>query len=415
MKVLFLESYYKPEKTSGAHLAEDTRVALFRAGHTMKIFAPVPSRGVSDEVRAEYKKRKKETEMEGAIEVRRFSLSKEGKNTLLRAVRYCICELKLLWFGLTVKDVDLVPFGSTPPINGIVATIIKKIRKLPYVYTVQDLFPDSLVSTGMTKEGSLLWKIGSWVSNVTYKNAAHIIVISENLKDVLVSRGVPEEKISVIYNWIDTDKTVPIERENNTLFDEFGLSRDKFYVTYAGNIGNSQNVELVVDCAEKLKDRDDIRFVIFGDGSEKDKLIHRIEESGLENIDIFPMQPMERVSEVYSLGDASFVICKKGVGGGAFPSKAASIMATGTPVIASFDTDSDLCKTINENGCGECCEAENADLAVDIIRKLSENRELCMVYGENARKTACTKFSKEVGLSKKIKVFEENAKKLKKK
>ncbi|MBE6538716.1 MAG: glycosyltransferase family 4 protein [Ruminococcaceae bacterium] len=411
MKVLFLESYFKPEKTSGAHLAEDTRRALTDAGHTIQIYAPTPSRGVSDEVRAEYKKRKKETEINGAIHINRFSLYREGRNPLGRAFRYAILEIKLLWFGLFAKNIDLLPMGSTPPINGIIATIIKKLRKIPYVYTVQDLFPDSLVSTGMTKKGSLLWKIGNFVSNMTYKNASHIIVISESIRESLIERGVPAEKISVIYNWIDTDKTYHVDRENNTLFDEFGLARDKFYVTYAGNIGNSQNVDLVVDCAEALKDKTDIRFVIFGDGSEKEKLLQRIEESGLKNIDIFPMQPMERVSEVYSLGDASFVICKKGVGGGAFPSKAASIMATATPVIASFDLDSDLCRTINEHRAGECCEAENAEKAVEIINKLYADRELCKEYGKNARNTACTKFSKEISLKEKIKVFEENAKK----
>lgn len=410
MKVLFLESYFKPEKTSGAHLAEDMRQALTDAGHTTEIYAPTPTRGVSDEVRAEYKRRRKETERDGAIKIHRFSLYREGRNPLGRAFRYALLEMKLLWFGLTAKNVDLLPMGSTPPINGIIATLIKKLRKIPYVYTVQDLFPDSLMSTGMTKKGSLLWKIGNFVSNMTYKNASHIIVISESLKRSLTERGVPAEKISVIYNWIDTDKTCHIDRENNTLFDEFSLERNKFYVTYAGNLGNSQNVELAVECAELLKENSDIHFVIFGDGSEKEKLVRRIEDSGLKNISIFPMQPMDRVSEVYSLGDASFVICKRGVGGGAFPSKAASIMATATPVIASFDLDSDLCKTINEYKTGECCEPENAEAAVKIINKLYADRTLCKEYGTNARNTASTKFSKETNLTRKIKVFEENAK-----
>ena len=410
MKVLFLESYFKPEKTSGAHLAEDVRQALVDAGHTIQIYAPTPSRGVSDEVRKEYKKRKTECERNGAISIRRFSLYREGKGTLGRAIRYVILEAKLLFFGLFAKDVDILPIGSTPPINGIMAVIIKKIRKIPFVYTVQDLFPDSLVSTKMTKEGSLLWKIGNWVSNVTYKNASHIVVISESIEESLIKRGVPEEKISVIYNWIDTEKTKSVKREENTLFDEFELDRDRFYVTYAGNLGISQNVELMVECAELLKDNDGVRFVIFGDGSEKEKLVRRIEESGLENIRIFPMQPMDRVSEVYSLGDVSLVMCKAGVGKGAFPSKAASIMATETPVIASFDLDSDLCRTIDEYKSGECSEPENAEKIAEIISRLYTEKDLCVTYGENARRAACTKFSKEVNLAKKIKVFEENAK-----
>lgn len=407
MRVLFLEAYFKPEKTSGAHFAEDMRVALVKAGHNLQIYAPTPSRGVDSKLRAEYKKRKNETELNGAIKVHRFPLYREGKNLVGRAVRYAICNFQLLWFGLFSKNIDLVPLGSTPPTNGLMGTVIKKIRKIPFVYTVQDLFPDSLVSSGISKKSSLLWKLGNWISNVTYKNASHVIVISESIKEKLIERGVRAEKISVIYNWIDTEKTYHIDRQDNTLFDEFNLSRDKFYVTYAGNLGNSQNVELVVDCAEKLKDNKDIHFVIFGEGSEKEKLVKRIEDSNLSNVKIFPMQPLERVSEVYSLGDASFVICKKGVGGGAFPSKAATIMATATPVIASFDTDSDLCKTVNEHKAGECCEPENAEKAVEIINRLYNDRDLCAEYGKNARKIACSKFSKEIGLSKRLQVYEE--------
>lgn len=414
MKVLFLEAYFKPEKTSGAHIAENMRVALAEKGHDMIIYAPTPTRGVSDEIRKEYKKRKHEKDYNDKADIHRYYMFKEGRNPLLRAARYALIEARLLLCGITCKTADILPMGSTPPINGLMATLIKKIKKIPFVYTINDLFPDSLVSTGMTREGSILWKIGNWVSNVTYKNSSHIIVISESLKDKLVGKGVPADKISVVYNWIDTDKTVPVKREDNTLFDEFDFSRDKFYITYAGNLGNSQNVDIVVDCAERLKEYSDIQFVIFGDGSEKERLEKRIEESCLENIKLFPMQPADRVSEVYSLGDASFVICKKGVGGGAFPSKAASIMATGTAVIASFDTDSDLCRTVEEGKAGVCAEAENADEAVAAILRLYNDRDFCRECGDNARKLACSKFSKETGVAKRIEIYEMYSRKMEK-
>lgn len=407
MKILFLNAYFKPDKTSSAHFGEDLRKALADAGHTMELYAPIPTRGVSDVVRNEYKKhRKNETELDGKLHIHRFALYKEGKNSLDRAVRYAVLELQHLWFGLRAKDIDILPISSTPPINGLVATLIKKWKKIPYVFTVQDMFPESLVSTGMTKKGSLLWKIGNWVSNVTYRNAAHIIVICESMKDSLVAKGVPAEKISVLYNWINTETTVPVTRAENALFDEFGLDRDKFYLTYAGNLGNAQNVSLLVDCAEQLKDRQEIQFVIFGSGSEKDKLEKRIAESGLTNIQLLPLQPMEKVSQVYSLGDASFVLCKKGVGAGAFPSKAASIMATGTPIIASFDLDSDLSRMLESENVGIAAEAENVDAAVAAIRKLYEDRQLCEKMGENARKLACSSFAKEVGIAARIAILE---------
>lgn len=407
MNILFLSSYFKPDKISSAHFSEDLRKALAAAGHTMELYAPIPTRGVSDEVRREYQTtRKNETELGGALRIHRFNLYREGHNSIGRAIRYAILELQLLWFGLRAKNVDLLPVSSTPPIHGLMAIMLKKIRKIPYIFTVQDMFPESLVSTGMTKKGSVLWKIGNWVSNITYRNAAHIVVISDNMKTTLVEKGVPENKITVSYNWIDTEATAPVPRDKNPLFEEFGLDRSKFYLTYAGNLGNSQNVELLVDCAEALRNTPDIRFVIFGNGTEKEKLEKRITQSDLTNIMLLPLQPMEKVSQVYSLGDASFVICKKGVGGGAFPSKAASIMATATPIIASFDTDSDLCRIIRENEIGLCVEPEDSGAAVEAIRKLYENTQLCRQYGHNSRNLACGKFSKEAGTATRIAVIE---------
>jgi glycosyltransferase involved in cell wall biosynthesis len=231
------------------------------------------------------------------------------------------------------------------------------------------------------------------------------------MKENLIAKGVPAEKISVVYNWINTEATLPVSREENPLFEEFNLDRSQFIVTYAGNLGNSQNVELLVDCAEALKEKTDIRFVIFGSGSEKEKLEKRIADSGLANIELLPLQPMEKVSQVYSLGDASFVICKKGVGEGAFPSKAVSIMATGTPIIASFDLDSDLCRILRDENVGLCADAEDVAGAVAAIEKLYNDRALCAQMGENARNLACSRFSKEAGTAAKVAIYEKYARK----
>lgn len=412
MKLLMLSSYFKPEKTSGEHLGEDTRQAFAAAGHTMELYAPTPTRGVSDEVRQEYaKNRRNEQEFDGKLQIHRFPLYREGKNPLGRALRYAILQLQLIWFGLRAKDIDMLPMSSTPPINGLMGTLLKKWKKIPYVYNVQDMFPESMVSAGLTKKGSLLWKIGNWVSNVTYRNAEHIMVICESMRESLISKGVPAEKITVTYNWIDTEETVPVPRADNPLFEEFGLDREHFIITYAGNLGNTQNVELLVDCAEALKDKQDIRFVIFGYGTEEEKLKKRIAQSGLNNIVLLPLQPAERISQVYSLGNASVVICKKGAGAGAFPSKAMSIMATGTPIIASFDLDSDLCRIVSSEEVGLCAGAEDAPAATEAILKLYNDRQLAAKMGENARNLACSRFSKEAGTAVKLAIYEKYARK----
>lgn len=407
MKVLRLSSYCYPEQVASSHLANDLNEAFEKAGITSVVYAPTPTRGIDEETRKKYKKIKYEETNNGYVQIHRFAMFKEPKNSLLRAFRYTLCIIRQFFNALCAKDIDVYYASSTPPINGLMFPFIKAFKKYKIVYNLQDIFPDSLVNTGMTKKGSILWKIGKVVENITYKYVDRINVISENMKENIMRKGVPEEKIKVIYNWIDTDLTKHIRREKNKIFDELNLDRNKFYVTYAGNIGNSQNVELLVECAKKTKDNNDIEFVIFGAGSEKNKLEKLIKDSGLANIKMFPVQPVERVSEVYSISDVSFVLCKKGVGGSGFPSKAATIMATETAVIASFDGDSELCRVVNEGQAGICVEPENVEQATDAINKLFDDRKLLKKLGENGRKLAEEKFSKEKSVGEKIKVLKE--------
>ncbi|MBQ9874362.1 MAG: glycosyltransferase family 4 protein [Thermoguttaceae bacterium] len=406
MKFLFLSSYYKPESTSSSRRTRDLHEAIVARGNSIELYCPTPTRNVSKEVRREYKKRKRETEYDGAMTVCRFSLWREGNFAPLRALRYAVCELIFVWKGLRAKNVDVLASGSTPPIHALTAVFLRKTRGIPFVYYLADIFPDSLVSAGIARKNSLLWKIGNWVSNTIYQNASKIIVISDRQKARLVERGVPAEKVEVIYLWVDENSVRRVERSDNKLFDDLGLPRDKFYVTYAGNFGASQNVELLLDCADKLRGNDAIRFVIIGDGSQKQKLIDKIANLKLDNVTLAPMQPPERVPEVYSLGDVSFVICQKGVGDGAFPSKAAVVMSVGTPLVASYDRDTDLCDLIVDNEAGLCVEPNDVDAAVDAIERLLHDPNLRARCSENEVKLAREKFSKEKSVPASVEIYE---------
>jgi glycosyltransferase involved in cell wall biosynthesis len=133
---------------------------------------------------------------------------------------------------------------------------------------------------------------------------------------------------------VDEKAVQPVEKSANPLFEEFGLSRDKFTVVYAGNLGNAQNIGIVLDGVARLPE---VQFALFGTGGLESEIRTRIEMEGLTNVHLNPLQPVERVSYVYSLGDACIVSCKEGLGGSAMPSKSWSIMSCGRPVIASFD------------------------------------------------------------------------------
>ena len=392
MTILFLDAYFEPENTSYTHLESDLLDCLTKAGHKIQIVCPTPTRGVTDEIRHEYKAKKIESRKNG-ISVCRFSAPAEGKNPFVRAFRYFWCNFRTLRLGKKCKDTDIVFSNSTPPTQGFIAAKVARKLNVPFVYNLQDIFPDSLVNAGMTKKGSLLYKIGRKIENYTYKNADKIIVIGESFKENIMEKGVPEEKIEVIHNWIDTEKVKPVNRKDNALFDELGIDREKFTVVYAGNFGAQKGTEVIIRAAEILKTESDIHFILFGGGGEFEKTKAEIKRKNLTNVTINSLLPSERVPEVYSMGNIALITCKAGVGKAAIPSKTWSIMACNTPIIASFDTDSELANVLAKSVSGVCITPEDGRALADTILK-AKNGKLIICGGrehiiKNVDKIVC--------------------------
>jgi glycosyltransferase involved in cell wall biosynthesis len=330
----------------------------------------------------------------------------EGKNPVLRAFRYLLCEIVQLHYMLW-KDYDVAFIDSTPPIQGLKLPIVLLFRKKGIVHNVQDLFPETLSGTGLAKKGGILWKIGMWVSNVTFRNSDKIIAVSNDIKNSMVARGVPAEKIEVVYNWVDEKAVQPVAKENNPLFEEFCLSRDQFTVVYAGNLGNAQNIGIVLDGAKELPD---VQFAVFGSGGLEENVRKRIKEENITNVHLNPLQPVERVSYVYSLGDACIVSCKEGLGGSAMPSKSWSIMSCGRPVVASFD-EGELKEILEKNKCGVFSHAGNVHEFVSAIKSFAENPARCTEMGKNARQFILDNLTKEVGAKKYVDIIKSVVKK----
>ena len=370
MKVLFVNAYFYPENIAFSHLEQDMMEGLVNEGHELLVVCPTPSRGIPQEVVQQYKKSWHETV--NGVKVRRFRAPCEGRNPLIRAFRYFWCHFRGDMIAKRQKDVDVVFAVSTPPTQGYFVGKVAKKLGVPLVFSLQDVFPDSLVTTGLAREDSLLYRIGARIEKKTYARCARIIVLSETVRRNLLKKGVPQDRLTVVNNWIDTDAVKPVPKDENRLFEEFGIDRDRFIVVYAGNLGASQGADVILQAAKLLKNRTDVSFVIFGGGSETEKAKEYISKEQLTNVAMFPLLPPDRVSEVYSLGDAALITCKKGVGKTAMPSKLWSIMACSTPIIASFDTDSELAQIVQSADAGVCVEPENAAALAQAIEAAAD-------------------------------------------
>lgn len=411
MKILYLSAYSKPEQAASNHLSDDRNNAFADAGFYMEAYTPTPCRGVTYEVRKEYckKKHRKESMYRGYMTLYRFSLFAEGKNPLMRAFRYLCCWCVQFWKGLHAKDIDLIYLASTPPIQGALGAILKRIKKIPFVYNLQDIFPDSLVGTGLVRNSGLIWKIGRVIEDFTYKHADKIIVISEDFKRNIMAKGVPEEKIVVVYNWVDQNVVKNIDRKDNKLFDRYHLNKNRFYITYSGNIGLTQNMDLLLDVAKGLEDNEEIQFVLIGEGAYKEQVNEIIDRDNIKNVTLLPFQPYEDISHVFSLGDVGIIISKPGVGENSVPSKTWSIMSASRPVLANFD-ENEIKTILSENECGVFTKAGDKQAFTDAILELCRNREMCRKYGENGRKFVMENLTREIGTQKYIDVIKSVAK-----
>jgi len=410
-KILFLNAYYKPEITADTHLDDDLIRHLIKSGYQIIVLCPKPTRGITKEQLKQYKGRKIEQSNDNMLTVRRFWAPREKTNVIFRAIRYLYCNLRQYQIACRLRDIDLIYCISTPPTQGLLSALVKKKiskktgRDIKNIYYLEDVFPDTLVAAGIAKENSFLWKIGRRIESYTYYEASKIVTISKGCVMNIVNKGADKNKIAVINNWIDLSNTQYVNRDNNSLFDEFGLDKKKFYIVYAGNLGKAQNIDLLIDAAKAFELEKKINFVLFGSGGEESRIKERIVNERIENIKVLPLQPPTRVSEVYSLGDADIVICKKGFGKSALPSKTWSIMATARPVIASFDKDGDLCRLLKEYNCGLCAEADDLKELISAITKIYSMEEADRLsMGENGREyvmkcrdmTACVSAFEEI-------------------
>lgn len=411
MKILFLTAYFYPEQAASPYLGENRNQAFADAGYDMVVYTPTPTRGIDNNIRNEYKNKKNEALLDGKMFVHRFNLIGEKKNPILRAWRYTMSCIKQFCKGIFAKDArscDIMFISSTPPIQGAMAALVKKCRRdhIPFIYNLQDIFPDSLVGTGLAKKDGILWKIGRVIEDFTYRNAEKIIVISQDFKRNIMAKGVPEEKIEVIYNWVDEQAVVHIPREENKLFEKYNLDPNKFYITYCGNIGLTQNMDLLLDVAKELSTEENIHFVLVGEGADKTRVKARVENENINNISFLPFQPYEDISHVFSLGNAGLIISKPGVGENSVPSKTWSIMSAECPVIANFD-ENEIQTILTENNCGIFTKAGDKEAFKNAILELYHNQDKAVQLGKNGRQFIMENLTREIGTSKYVKVVKE--------
>jgi colanic acid biosynthesis glycosyl transferase WcaI len=291
----------------------------------------------------------------------------DKRNIPRRALSYAGSSALAALSGARGPDLDAVLSVSPPLTNGLSGWAIARFRRAPLVFNVQDVFPDVAIELGALKNRSLVGA-ARWAESFCYAISDAVTVLSEDLKDNLVAKGVSPAKVHVIPNFVDVQGIRPLPKENRYR-TEFAL-QGKTVVMYAGNVGLSQSLDIVLDAAAALAYDDDLIFVINGQGAQRSSLEARAR--GMSNVVFVDMQPSERLGEVLAAADVHLVPLKRGLGSTSVPSKIYSILAAGRPFVASVDEGTELTRLAHASGAGIAVPPEDAEALTKAIRRCVE-------------------------------------------
>jgi colanic acid biosynthesis glycosyl transferase WcaI len=270
----------------------------------------------------------------------------DKKNLVRRALGFAGFSVLAGLGSLPGGRVDAVITMSPPLTMGLTGWVTHLVRRGPLVLNIQDVFPDAAVETGAITNRHII-RVARWLERVSYARAAAVTVLSDDLRDNVVAkvRTSHRNRVHVIPNFVDTEFIAPADRR--TAFRaELGIG-DEPVVLYAGNVGFSQSLEMVVGAAARFPQA---TFVINGDGVARSAL--EALAAGLPNVRFSGYQPKERVPEVLASGDVHLVPLKRGLGRVSVPSKTYSILAAGRPVLAAIDPGTEVPRMLAASGGG---------------------------------------------------------------
>jgi colanic acid biosynthesis glycosyl transferase WcaI len=384
MKLLILCPHYAPDVAPTGEVMTSIATALADRGHELHVVTSLPwYRQHRVEPGWGGRLWRTETTSWGRI-TRLHPFPTDKTNIPARAVAFAGFTGLATIAGLVARGrPDAVMVMSPPLPLGVAGWLAAASRRAPFVFNIQDVFPDVAVELGAITDPRVI-KAASWLERFLYRRADAVTVLSEDLRDNVAGklRGHRPDRVEVIPNFVDTERIAPADPDNGYR-REYGLT-GRTVVMYAGNVGLSQSLDLVVEAARRHRDRQDLVFVINGGGSALDGLRSRAE--GMDNLRFVPMQPRERLPEVLAAADLHLVPLRTGLARSSVPSKLYSILAAGRPVLASVDPGTEVATTIERAGAGVSVPPEDADAFCSALDELVGDEERRRSMGASGRR-----------------------------
>lgn len=385
MRILILTQFFDPEPASIPGLPLATW--LVQKGHDVQVvtgFPNYPGGRFYPELPVRIWKRE---EIDGVRINRVILYPSHDRSALRRMMNYGSFALSASVLGtLLTRKPDVVYVYHPPATVGLPALLWKKLRGVPFVFHVQDLWPESVVESGMAGAGrlnSILERAIGWWCHRIYSSASSVVTLSPGMRRMLIERGVPSEKVIFIPNWVEESIYFPVPRDESVAKD-LGMS-GRFNVVYSGNVGHYQNLPTALQAAALLRDLSDFQLVIIGDGLAVNELRELATHLELENVLFLDRRPYREMAGITAIADVLLVSLKElPFFEVTIPSKTQVALACGRPVLMAVKGDAaDL---ILEAGAGVVCTPGDVLGMAEAIRKFhSMSSQELSAMGEQGR------------------------------
>ncbi len=409
MKILYVSQYFPPEMGAPAARAAELSRHWVRMGHEVTILTGFPNHPtgiVPEEWRPRLHRLHYTEVVDGVRLVRTWLWPLPNRKAHERILNYTSFCVSAALSGLALPKSELVIATSPQLLCALAGWWLAWCKRVPFVFEVRDLWPESLEAVGASSEGKLLHRVLGAVAGFLYRRADRLVVVAPAFKDHLVRYwNVPPGKISVVENGVETDIFRP-EPAAMELRKQLSLE-DRFVICYIGTMGNAHGLETLIAAAEELQTALPCAvFVLIGEGAEKERIVKLAAARGLNNIRFLGQQPRERIPIYVSAADVCLVMLRKSeLFKTVIPTKLLEYMACERPVLVAVDGQAR--QIVQEAGAGIFVEPGNGHALVNAIFDVAKEPERRQKMGASGRQYIVNKFSRKEKAREYIRMLEE--------
>ena len=387
-RLLFINQYYWPDHASTAQHLTDLAESLAAEGHEVQV---VCSRGGYRDGSS----RPPRHEVHNGVTVHRVDATSLGRrNTLTRMTDYLSFYLRAFWLGLFLPRFDVVTTLTTPPIIGLIGTLLRRLKGSRHIYWSMDLHPDASLALGKMSGRNPVVRMLRWLSDFVYRQADKVVVLGPYMMDRIAAKGVRADRLTLIPVWSRRDEIYPMPREDHPLREELGLE-GKFVAMYSGNLGLAHSFVEFLETARRLRHRSDVVFLFVGDGPRLAEVKSAQAAEGLENLRFLKYFPREMLHASLSIADVHLISMREEMTGIVVPGKLYGAMASGRPTLFIGPDHCESADTIRQADCGATIRLGDVDSLVASLEGFADDHEGALEMGRRGRSAFLARHEKD--------------------